>query len=49
MRRRSLFSLVLTALAGAAALMPASPAMAQAKEIKIGAIFDLTGPFAGGG
>ena len=49
MRRRSLFSLVLTVLAGAAALMPASPAMAQAKEIKIGAIFDLTGPFAGGG
>ena len=33
----------------ATALFAAPPAMAQQKEIKIGLIFDQTGPFAGGG
>lgn len=46
---RSLFTLAAGMLAGLAAVQPASPAMAQAKEIKIGLIFDQTGPFAGGG
>jgi branched-chain amino acid transport system substrate-binding protein len=39
---------VLTALACAAALC-AAPAHAQRKEVKIGVIFDYTGPFAAGG
>jgi branched-chain amino acid transport system substrate-binding protein len=40
---------VLAALALAAALVPTSGAFAQQKEIKIGFIYDVTGPFAGGG
>lgn len=36
-------------LAAAAAIALAAPASAQPKEIKIGVIFDYTGPFAGGG
>ena len=36
--------------AGASALMlAAAPVAAQQKEIRIGVIYDLTGPFAGGG
>ena len=37
------------ALAGAATALLAAPAMAQQKEIKIGVIYDFTGPFAAGG
>ncbi|HVL55888.1 MAG TPA: ABC transporter substrate-binding protein [Burkholderiaceae bacterium] len=36
-------------IAVAAALAAPAPALAQAKEIKIGVIYDLTGPFAAGG
>lgn len=36
-------------LAAAAAVVFAGPAAAQDKEIKIGVIYDYTGPFAGGG
>jgi ABC-type branched-subunit amino acid transport system substrate-binding protein len=36
-------------VAGAVAMTFAAPAMAQQKKIKIGVVYDLTGPFAGGG
>ena len=36
-------------LAGLALAAAAGAAFAQGKEIKIGVIFDLTGPFAAGG
>ena len=36
-------------LAAVAALGLAAPAGAQQKKIKIGVVYDLTGPFAGGG
>jgi branched-chain amino acid transport system substrate-binding protein len=45
----AMFTGAMAVIASAAALMAASPAMAQAKELKIGLIFDQTGPFAGGG
>ncbi len=48
MRVRRLLGWALLALAGAS-LQPAAPVHAQAKEFKIGVIFDETGPFAGGG
>src|SRR5258707_12828681 len=41
--------LVGAALAALAALGLASAAEAQQKKIKIGVVYDLTGPFAGGG
>ncbi len=37
------------ALAAVAALALAASAEAQEKKIKIGVVYDLTGPFAGGG
>src|ERR1700687_5404011 len=43
---RWLASLVLILTAG---MTLAAPAMAQQKKIKIGVVYDLTGPFAGGG
>ena len=45
----AIFNSAMAVIAGTAALMAASPTMAQTKEIKIGLIFDQTGPFAGGG
>ena len=36
-------------VASAALMTLAAPAMAQQKKIKIGVVYDLTGPFAGGG
>src|SRR5690348_3929452 len=41
--------LAAVAAAVAAALAVAMPAQAQEKKIKIGVVYDLTGPFAGGG
>ena len=39
----------LIAAAASALMFAAAPVAAQPKEIRIGVIFDLTGPFAGGG
>ncbi len=49
--RRGWFHLLATLAFTAAALIVtlAAPAMAQEKKIKIGVVYDLTGPFAGGG
>jgi len=47
MGRRGLGRLLAAALLGMATI--AAPAMAQEKKIKIGVVYDLTGPFAGGG
>ncbi|MGH8676987.1 MAG: ABC transporter substrate-binding protein, partial [Burkholderiales bacterium] len=48
--RAQLFCIrVLIAALGAAAVSALALATAQAKEVKIGVIFDYTGPFAGGG
>ena len=49
MRLTTVFSLACAVAAGAVGPAPATPALAQAKEFKIGVIFDETGPFAGGG
>jgi branched-chain amino acid transport system substrate-binding protein len=48
MRAQSIVIRVLTAAVCAAALI-AAPAQAQRKEVKIGVIYDYTGPFAAGG
>ena len=39
----------LIAAAASALILGAAPIAAQQKEIRIGVIYDLTGPFAGGG
>lgn len=49
MMRGSLGRLLAIAFAGVAVLGFAASAQAQAKKIKIGVVYDLTGPFAGGG
>jgi len=49
MRGRSIRSYVLMAALVAAGIGTFTPAPVQAKEVKIGVIFDYTGPFAAGG
>ena len=49
MRGRNIRSCVLMAAVVAAGIGAITPAPAQAKEVKIGVIFDYTGPFAAGG
>src|SRR5476649_1471181 len=49
MMRVNLARFVGSPLAAVAALALAASAQAQAKKIKIGVVYDLTGPFAGGG
>ena len=49
MSKGSVGRIVSVLAAVAAALVVAMPAQAQEKKIKIGVVYDLTGPFAGGG
>ena len=49
MRGRNIRSCVLMAALVAAGIGAFTPAPVQAKEVKIGVIFDYTGPFAAGG
>src|ERR1043165_156814 len=48
MKRARLFGAFVAAVA-ALGVLAAGPAEAQEKKVKIGVIYDLTGPFAGGG
>jgi hypothetical protein len=48
-RRGVARAFALAFILAAFAVTLAAPALAQEKKIKIGVVFDLTGPFAGGG